>query len=132
MRALLADTRGAAALEFAFASTALMLLVFGVAEVGRMVWTRQALQGAAAETARCLAIGSVNCPSGAAYAGTAAANRGISDVQTSMVAVAASDPCGSTSGNFTKVTIAYPYASVVPLLIPVRAGGLTVSACFPH
>lgn len=132
MRKLLADQRGAAALEFAFASTALLLLVFGVAETGRMLWTRQALQGAAADTARCLAIGSVNCPSGAAYAGTAAANRGISGVQTGMVTVAASDPCGSTSGTFTKVTIAYPYASVVPSLIAAPAGGLTVSACFPH
>jgi Flp pilus assembly protein TadG len=132
MKALLADRRGAAALEFAFVSTALMLLVFGVMEMGRMLWTRQALQGAAAETARCLAIGSPNCPSGSAYAESAAADRGISDLQTGMVVVAASDPCGSTSGTFTKVTITYPYAGVVPSLIPTPAGGLSVSACFPH
>ena len=132
MKRLLADRRGAAAIEFAFASTALMLLVFGVIEVGRILWTRQALQGAAAETARCLAIGSLNCPSGATYAATAAANRGVSDLQSAMVTVAASDPCGSASGSFTKVTIAYPYASVVPSLIAGPVGGLTVTACFPH
>ena len=132
MKRLLGDMRGVAAIEFAFASTALMLLVFGIVEMGRMLWTQQVLNGAAAETARCLAIGSINCPSGGAYAATAAANRGVSDVQTNMVTVSANDACGSTAGNFTKVTIAYGYASVVPSFVPTPAGGLTATACFPH
>lgn len=132
MRGLLGDKRGAAAIEFAFASMALMTLVFGIVEMGRMLWTRQALQGAAAETARCLAIGSLQCQSGGAYAATAAANRGISGLQSSMVTVSVNDPCGSGSGNFTKVTIAYPYASVVPAFVSAPTGGLTATACFPQ
>ena len=132
MRGLLDDKRGAAAIEFALASTALMLLVFGIVEMGRMLWTRQALQGAAAETARCLAIGSPLCQGGSAYAATAAANRGISGLQSSMVAVSVDNPCGTGAGNFTKVTITYPYASVVPSFVAAPAGGLTATACFPQ
>lgn len=132
MRGLLGDIRGAAAIEFAIASTALMLLVFGITELGRMLWIQQALQGAAAETARCLAIGSVQCPNGGAYAASAAADRGVSDVDSTMVAVTDSDPCGNSAGNFTKVVIAYPYASVVPSFVPAPVGGLTATGCFPH
>lgn len=132
MKRLFKDQRGAAALEFAFASTALMALVFGITEMGRMIWTEQVLQGAATETARCVAIGSVSCPAGDSYAVNAAINRGIASVTTDMVAITVSDPCGSTSGKFTKVVITYPYASIVPAFVPAPAGGLVVQACFPH
>ena len=132
MTRLARDEGGATAIEFALASTALLLFVFGIIEMARMLWTQQVLQGAAAETARCLAIGSSLCPSAGTFAATAAANRGVGDVQTGQVTVSASDSCNSTSGTFTKVTIAYGFSTVLPAYIPVPAGGLTAVGCFPH
>lgn len=131
-RNLLRTCDGTTTLEFAFAAVALVLVVFGGAEMGRMVWTQQVLQAAATETARCLAIGSANCPDGGIFAATAAANRGLSGVQTSNVAISANDPCGAAAGTYTRVTINYAFTAVVPAYVPVPAGGLSASACFPH
>ena len=131
-RSLLAGRDGTTAVEFALASMALVLFVFGAVEMGRMLWTQQVLQSVATDTARCLAIGSGNCPDGGSYAVSAAVKRGLNDVQSAEVAVSLNDSCGSAVGLFTKVTITYPFAPVLPAYIPSPAGGLTASACFPH
>ena len=48
----LADTRGAALVDFAFAGPFLMLALIGLLETGRMLWTSHSLQYAVDETGR--------------------------------------------------------------------------------
>lgn len=51
-RKLLADRRGQALVEFAFAGPILILFLIGVLEGGRMLWTNHTLQYAVDETGR--------------------------------------------------------------------------------
>lgn len=51
-RRLLADRRGSIAVEFAIAVPVLLTAMVGVVEVGRLFWTRHALEFAIEETAR--------------------------------------------------------------------------------
>ena len=57
--------RGAAAIEFAVVLPLLMLLAFGLIDIGRAVWTQATLNYAAQATARCFAIGSSSCSTAA-------------------------------------------------------------------
>jgi Flp pilus assembly protein TadG len=136
LRQLIKGTGGTTAVEFAFASVALIAFIFGIIEFGRMLWTQQVLQTVAAETARCVAIASPDCPVAAAYAVSVAAKRGLSTVTTNEIAVSgappAGDTCGVAGGVFTKVTVTYPFITVVPAYIPQPTGGLSAHACFPH
>ncbi len=72
LRALSHDRRGVAALEFGMLAGALIALCVGTIEIGLLFWGQNALQAAAAETARCVAIGSPDCPSAGTYAADAA------------------------------------------------------------
>jgi Flp pilus assembly protein TadG len=132
LRSLIFGTEGATAVEFGFSSAALILLVFGIIEMGRMLWTQQVIQAVASETARCLAISSPSCPDAGTFAVTSAQNRGITTLQAGNVTVSANDACGSSVGSFTKVTISFAFATVVPAYVPVPSGGLSATGCFPH
>ena len=50
------DERGAALMEFAIAATVFMTSLFGVIEVGRLLWTHNALRDAARRGARYAAV----------------------------------------------------------------------------
>lgn len=52
---------GAAAVEFALTLPLLLLVLLGVMEVGRVMWTQSALNFAVQETSRCLAIQAPAC-----------------------------------------------------------------------
>ena len=54
--ALLADTRGASAVEFALVAGPFLLILVGSVEFGRYVWTRQAIQDTAIAGARCVGV----------------------------------------------------------------------------
>ena len=49
-------SRGATALEFALISPPLLMLLIGTMDVGRLLWTRAALQDAVVRAARCVAV----------------------------------------------------------------------------
>jgi Flp pilus assembly protein TadG len=132
MRRFFTDRAGATAIEFAVAASALLALVLGAEEYGRMLWTQQVLQGAASVTARCLSIGSASCPSAGTYAANIASQRGVGDLSAGNVTVAASSACGGVGSNFTQVTITYSFAAVVPALVPGPASTMTASACYPN
>ena len=60
-----AAKRGATSLEFALAGTALMALLFGTIEIGRYLFTLEALRTTAAEAARVVTLrGSANMNAG--------------------------------------------------------------------
>lgn len=57
----LSETSGASVVEFALLIAPFLLLVFGIVEVSRALWTRQALNDVAAATARCVGVSQAEC-----------------------------------------------------------------------
>jgi Flp pilus assembly pilin Flp len=57
------DRRGAAAVEFGLVILPVPLLILGIIEGGRMLWTQNALQYAVEQAARCAVINSTICDS---------------------------------------------------------------------
>ncbi|HEY5107754.1 MAG TPA: TadE/TadG family type IV pilus assembly protein [Caulobacteraceae bacterium] len=139
LRAMLGDTKGATAVEFALVIGPLVLVLFGIIEFGRMIWTNNALQETAIDAARCAGILESSCASGGAYssantatyAQTVAQGWGIA-VPTSAVTSTASTTCAGVAG-FSQVTINYTFQTVVPMVLTSMSGGvpLTATACFP-
>ena len=134
---------GAAAVEFAAVLGPLLLLIFGVFEYGRLLWTREALQETATAGARCMGLTATACASGGAYNAAdtqtyiegVATNWGVT-VTNSDIALSNSATCaGVTSPNgFSTVTLTYTFQSVVPNFVTSLSGGttLTTTACFPN
>jgi len=59
---LLRDECGASALEFALTAPAFLLFIFGIIEVGLLLWTQTGIQHGAEMAARCATINSTLCP----------------------------------------------------------------------
>jgi Flp pilus assembly protein TadG len=131
---------GNTAMEFALVAPVFLALVFGIVEYSRYLWMLQALQQAAVEGARCMAIPQSACASGGSYNATNTTSRiqqignqwGVS-IPSGGVTLSANASCGGTTG-FSKVTITSTFNSAVPQLVQLAAGGtsLTATACFPN
>jgi Flp pilus assembly protein TadG len=134
---------GATAVEFAAVLGPLMILIFGVFEFGRLLWTREALQETATAGARCMGMSATSCASGGTY------NSGDSDtyieglanswgvtLTAANITLNSNTTCAgvSAANGFSSVTITYTFQSVVPSLITALSGGttLTSTACFPN
>lgn len=132
LASLVSSCRGSTAIEFALVGGLVFVLVFGIIELGFTMWTRSTLQEVAAETARCVSIGSTACTSGAsAYAVSLAGQWLPTNVITaSDVAVSTSTSCYGASGKFTVVTISAP-AWTGDLVSALGDTSQTLGACFP-
>jgi Flp pilus assembly protein TadG len=134
---------GATAVEFAAVLGPLMILIFGVFEYGRLLWTREALQETATAGARCMGMSATSCASGGTYSSSntdtyiegLATNWGVT-LTAADISLNSSTTCaGVTAANgFSTVTITYTFQSIVPSLITSLTGGttLTSTACFPN
>jgi Flp pilus assembly protein TadG len=131
-RGVLGHCRGTAALEFALVSGVFFMLLFGIIELGLSMWIRSTLQTVAAQTARCAAIGSSACASGAAQYAVSLARPWlpIYAITTKDVVVSTTTTCFGASGNFESVTITAP-SWIGGLVYPVAGGWQTMQACFP-
>ena len=137
---LLRSRRATTAVEFAICAMAMVFIIVGMAEFGRLVWTFEVLQEAASEGARCMGLRAASCAPAGVYNATNAKNyvvtvagsRGVI-ITTSTVAPDNAASCGGAAG-FSKVSISYNFLSVVPALLVSFGVGLTVpaSACFPN
>lgn len=121
--ALLADRGGATAVEFALIAPALLLLLFGVAEFGRLLWTQSALHFAVEEAARCAAVDTTNCASTAAVQSFAVGRAAGLGLQSSVFSLS-TPACG------TQVSASYPFPFVLSALFPSIT--LTARSCFPN
>jgi Flp pilus assembly protein TadG len=128
------------AVEFAICALAMVLIVIGFTEFGRLVWTFEVLQEAAAEGARCMGLRAGSCASGGTYSATNTKNYVVSLATSRGVVITAATvtlnnaaTCGGTSG-FSQVSISYDFTTVAPGLLTNIANGFTVpaSACFPN
>lgn len=119
--ALALDTAGSTAVEFAFVGPLLLLMMFGVIEFGRALWTENALQYAVAEAARCMTVNTNLCGSPSQTQAFAATRSGLS--LPASVFTAGRAFCGN------KVSARYSFEPLLGLLpYPVT---LTAQSCFP-
>jgi hypothetical protein len=128
------------AVEFAICALALMMIVVGFVEFGRLVWTFEVLQEAASEGARCMGLGASSCASAGAYSSANTTNyvvsvataRGVA-IKAAAIALNNAAVCGGASG-FSQVSISYDFTTVAPALLASLVDGFTVpaSACFPN
>lgn len=134
------DERGASAVEFAIVAVPLLLLLFGTIEYGRLMWTRQAMQSLANETARCMGIVQTECASAGSYNAAATRTHLIAgarafavELKPANITLSPSTSCHGIAG-FSSVRIIYRFTSAVPEFITALATGpeLSVTACFPN
>jgi hypothetical protein len=126
--------------EFAVCALAMVLIVIGFAEFGRMVWCAEVLQEAASEGARCMGLRAPSCAAAGVYSAAKtkahvvdlATSRGVV-ITAAIVMLDNAALCGGTSG-FSKVSITYDFVTVVPALLTSLGAGFTLpaSACFPN
>ena len=111
LRAFGADRKGIATIEFAFAAVAFLTLLIGVLEYGQVMWVRNTLQNAAAETGRYAMVHTTATQTQlVAYAKTAAAPLNPDDVAVQVT--------WDTTGGTTYVTIltSYQFQEIVPFM----------------
>jgi hypothetical protein len=137
---LMRARRAATAPEFAICALALVLIVIGFTEFGRLAWTFEVLQEAVSEGARCMGLRANSCAASGvfsaantkSYVVSLATSRGVV-ITTAMVSLNNVATCGGASG-FSQVSIAYNFTTVAPTLLTSLTNGMTVpaTACFPN
>jgi hypothetical protein len=115
------DARGSAAVEFALVAPAMFMFVLGIAECGRAMWLKNALDYSVAEAARCASVNPTVCGSVSDIENYAAARSG-SGVDASAFSWA-TPSCGN------QVSANYPMALMIPFL--TLSVTLTAQACYP-
>jgi len=101
-----APDRGAAAVEFALLLPVLLLLVFGIIDLGRALNAQITLTQAAREGARLAALSEANVVSRTQTAAT-----GLSGVTVTVTAC----PSGSGAASDATVQVSYPFTFLTPL-----------------
>jgi Flp pilus assembly protein TadG len=139
LRDFLRREDGGSAVEFSLVVTSFCMVLLAGAEYGWYMWTANALQQTALQTARCMGILQSNCAPSRAYSATStttyarnlAAGSGVS-VPAANVSLNINATCGGAS-NLSQVTLTYSYQSSVPILLPgLSSSPLTAQACFPN
>jgi Flp pilus assembly protein TadG len=100
-----------------------LMLVFGIVDFGRLIWTQSALQYAVEKTARCAAVNTSTCGTPSqiqAYAGLHMFAPGVPDTAFTPSTVA----CGSNVSASTSFTF------ISTILMPA-ALTLTARSCYP-
>jgi Flp pilus assembly protein TadG len=138
LRRLAGDHSGASAVEFALVIGPFILVLFGVIEFGRLLWTLNALQETAIAGARCMGVLNTSCAVSGAYSSTnttayiqsVAAGWDVT-VPAGNITLNSGASCAGVA-NFSQVTITYTFQSVIPMISPLVSDPLTVNACFPN
>ena len=120
---LFSDRQGATAVEFSLILPALLLLLFGIVEFGRLLWTQSALHFAVEEAARCATVDAANCGSASAVQSFAVSRAAGLGLQNSVFALT-TPACGN------QVSASYPFPFVMATLFPYSIT-LTAQSCFP-
>jgi Flp pilus assembly protein TadG len=132
------DRSGASAVEFALVIGPFLLVLFGVIEFGRMLWTLNALQETAIAGARCMGVRNTSCASSGAYSSSSsttyikgvAAGWGVT-LANANVTLNNSTSCAGVSG-FSQVTLTYTFQTVIPYITSLVGDPMSVNACFPN
>jgi Flp pilus assembly protein TadG len=131
---------GATAVEFALVVGPLLLLLLGIVEISRLLWTREALQSVAISGARCMGVAETDCAVKGAYDASAALKYVINTANAMRVPLIAKGvtlnkaaTCAGVSG-FSQVSITYTFHTAIPALLTSLGDGIPLSAtaCFPN
>jgi Flp pilus assembly protein TadG len=121
---LLSCDSGATIIELAFGLTAFLMLIFGIVDIARVLWTLGSLHYAAESAARCASVNTTTCGSTSAIQTYALNKYYGEDLGGTNPFTYSATGCGNT------VTASYTYSLVIPLAgtysIPLSA-----TACFP-
>lgn len=136
----LRSRRGVSAVEFALLAPVLMLFGLGTLEYGRLAWTQEALEAAAAAGARCMGVLASDCAAGGAYSAANAKTYIVNQAANwkltltpDTITTTRPTTCAGVD-KFSTVAITYKFETVLPLLVTTLANGinLSVSACYPN
>ncbi len=131
---------GAAAVEFALISMPLILLLLGIMEYGRLMWTRQTLQESALAGARCMGMVQTECGTAGVYNASlttsfvmATAAKWSIPLTASNITLNNAATCGGLAG-FSQVIVSYTFVTVAPKILTALSSGtaLSATACFPN
>ncbi len=114
---------GTAALEYALVLPALLMIILGTMDAGRVMWLQVTLDRAVEAAARCAAINAATCGSAANIQAYAVTQMFGTTVPTSAFA-SATAPCG------IRITGSLPFRFFMPW-ITSRTITLTAAACYP-
>lgn len=120
---LLRSRAGTTAVEFALLALPFLMLIFGVIDFSRLIWTQSAMQFAVEKAARCAAVNTSTCGTLAqiqAYAGSQMLAPGVPVTAFSYTASA----CGSD------VSVTTDFKFILVNLIP-SALTLKARSCYP-
>jgi Flp pilus assembly protein TadG len=130
LRCLAANRAGATTVEFALVGLLFFALILGVIEIGRVLWTYNALHYAVQQAARCASVNTTNCGTEPLMQ-SFASNIAGSNVPASYFHLnnppAGTPPCDTASNSL--VTASYPMQLYIPYVSMHPT--LTASACFP-
>lgn len=123
--------RGASALEFALLAPLFFAFLFGLIEVGRLLWVSQSINEIAFSTVRCMSTSSscATTPTIQAYAVQRAASYSLTVVGANVVT--ASNVACDGNANSNRVTITYVVNSITGNLLPLLPSTLVAHSCFP-
>lgn len=122
-RGILADRRGTTALEYALILPALLMLILGIMDVGRLVWVQGTLEYATAAAARCAAVNATDCT-------TTAQVQAYGVARAFGMTLATSDFTVTTEACGRRVAASRPFTFVTPWVTPQDLT-LAASACYP-
>ena len=122
LRSLQRCCRGAAAIEFALVAIPLFMFIFGIIEMGRVLWLQNALHYAVEEASRCAAVDATTCGTPDLVLDFAASHAGTT-FPTSIFTYDPSATCGKQVSAIYRMNLIIPFVS--------ESVKLTSSSCFP-
>lgn len=130
-RPFVTDRTAATAIEFALLAPVFLLMLFGIIEIGRLLWVKQALTETAYSTARCAALASPCKTQGdvQAFATAHGLRRGLR-VNAGLVNYFPNATCDGNAA-MVQVTIRYDFASPLSGLIAALPPSVQAHGCFP-
>lgn len=128
---------GATAIEMGFLLPIFVMMLLGICEFGRALWTQSALQYAVDAAARCAVISPSLCkaPGGStmnvpAYAASRAFGLSIPSSAFTYTPNAICGVASNSGSGGAQVTASYAFHALVPKLVPLKVT-LTAKACHP-
>lgn len=131
LRSMRADETGSMMTDFALVAPMFFMLLFGIIEGSRLLWTQQTLEEVAYSTARCMSVSS-NCDDDTArqeFASERALNYGIG-ITSASITVESDVTCRGFP-NSSRVAINHNFDSVMKGFIPGFQGQVVVESCYP-
>ncbi|MFE1599751.1 TadE/TadG family type IV pilus assembly protein [Methylobacterium sp. ID0610] len=134
------DRAGTTAVEFAIVIGPFCLLLFGCIEVGRLAWSRHALEQVTAASARCVGLLAGPCTTNSSYDHTksvrfaqAQAQKWSITLPDDAIEILNSTSCANLAG-FSQVSVNYAFQSLFPTVITALSGDVNLrsTACFPN